>query len=415
MNNSLPVLVALILGSALAVAVITLRLLLSVPPSQSRNLSLLLMAMVVPASLMMLASMVLQEGALALATSLCGDLLIYWSVPVILLMVISIVRPGGKVLSRGIYIVVFIPMMVLTLLILGEGILNPEGILMVTSTTPPWVSLGNLNVGFLGLGMIYFISIIILVVQKLLKDSHEMRTELLEVLVIFIFVFVLLVVVSVFFPAVSISIIYPLLTSLLGLVLSRASLMKSDFIMPRKEKTVVERAVSMLSPSGTYLFLNERGQARELFGLYVKTGMPGLWVTRRPPHEARKTYGLVETQFIWLTGKCVPGEVCVEPRDLGRLGRLIGTFMESAERYIILIEGLEYLSASVGFSSLLSLIHLLNDKVMSGGGILLLGFDPKAFKDSELALLKSEATQVFEEPPPPAGRAPGERPGAEAI
>jgi hypothetical protein len=174
------------------------------------------------------------------------------------------------------------------------------------------------------------------------------------------------------------------------------------------ENPVVDAPVWLLRPGGTFLFLREKRQARELFVLYLKSGRPGLWITRRPPREARELYGLDRTPFIWLTSSVVPEENCVDPGEFGRLSTIISGFTREAKDYLILIEGVEYIISKTGFQTLLKLVQYLNDRVMSTGGMLLLGMNPQAISEGELALLKSEAAGVFEDAddrPPARGRA----------
>jgi len=100
----------------------------------------------------------------------------------------------------------------------------------------------------------------------------------------------------------------------------------------------------------------------------------------------------------------VPGENCIDPGELGPLSTAIGGFTREARDYLVLIEGLEYMLAKTGFQTVLKLVQYLNDRVMGTGGILLLGLNPQAIGEKELALLKSEAAGVFEEAGDPAGR-----------
>ncbi len=384
------------LVASAVMALVTLALVLRAAPSLPRYVATALMAMVLAASMLMLASISGRSGALTLPIALSADLIIYWSIPVILHLVLSAVWFRGREPSPCLTFAIYLPMTVLTLVLAAGGVAYPTNIKLVESTTPPWADLGAMNALFIVISFAYLVIIILTILMGLSSGARGLRVELLGLLGTLVVVCALMAVTT-SFPSVSYSGLFAPLGSLLGLILCRAVLAQSDFIQPRREKVVEEKTVTLL-PSGTYLFLNDRGQARELFALYVKSGTQGIWVTRRPPAEAREAFGLKETPFVWLTGKTVPGENCVNPQDIGRLGRLILAFIESAKDYIILIEGLEYLSSSVGFSSVLSLVHMLNDKVMSSKGILIFGFDPRVFKESELANLRSEATQVFEEP-----------------
>jgi hypothetical protein len=198
------------------------------------------------------------------------------------------------------------------------------------------------------------------------------------------------------FPEVPGSSVFLMVGVLLGFVFSNAARKKSLFIAPESETPVLDEPLRLLSPGATYLFLREKEEARELLVLYLKSGRPGLWVTRRPPREAREMYKLDRTPFIWLTSSAVPGENCLDPGDFGPLGTAITSFTRDAKDYLILIEGVEYIMTKTGFNTVLKLVQFLNDRVMSTGGILMLGLNPNAVKGNELALLKSEAAGVFE-------------------
>jgi hypothetical protein len=192
-----------------------------------------------------------------------------------------------------------------------------------------------------------------------------------------------------------------LLVSPSGLARNLAAALKGKKRSPRvvaqREERALDSPIDLLRPGATYIFLREKEQARELFALYLKSGRHGLWITRRPPGEARKLYGLEKTPFIWLTSITVTGENCVDPGEFGQLTTAISNFTREARDYLILVEGVEYIVTKTGFQTVLKLVQYLNDRVMSTGGILMIGLNPAAFNVHELAMLKSEAAGVFEE------------------
>jgi hypothetical protein len=197
------------------------------------------------------------------------------------------------------------------------------------------------------------------------------------------------------------------IVSLFGLILANAAIKKSPLIIPRKEdigEKAPEKKVRLLAPGASYLYLGaERETARKTFCGLVLAGKEGLWITRKRPNEARKRYGLVKTPFIWLTGAAVEGEVCISPGDTGKLSTALVGFIGAAKEFVILFEGIEYLHSNTGFQNTLRLCHFLNDKAMGHNGIIMLSVDPAAFSPTEMAMLASEAAEVF-----------GERSGREA-
>jgi len=87
---------------------------------------------------------------------------------------------------------------------------------------------------------------------------------------------------------------------------------------------------------------------------------------------------------------------CLDPKEITRLTQYMTSFIsDAASGYVILLEGLEYIYATTGFQSTLRLLHYLNDKVMTTGGILLLSPEPATFQPSEYAILQSEAGKTF--------------------
>ena len=65
-------------------------------------------------------------------------------------------------------------------------------------------------------------------------------------------------------------------------------------------------------------------------------------------------------------------------------------FIEVSEKSIVLLDGFEYLVSHNDFGSVLALLHDLNESVVMRDSILLVPFDPTAFNEREIALVRRE-------------------------
>jgi hypothetical protein len=291
--------------------------------------------------------------------------------------------------------------MVTSILLPVAGAAFPRTMTVFHLIGPPFASFGYMDPVITVAGTIYILCSVIALSFMLRTVAAHIRMELMMMLAILIMGIGASFGAVLFFLELSLP-TYLVVGSLLGLTLSRMVLKKSILIIPQKEDRTVDKQVHMLAPGATYIFLQDKERARELFTMYLKMGNEGLWVTRRPPQEVRDLYGLKKTPFIWLTSSPVTGENCVDPAEFGQLSGAFSGFISNAKDYIIFIEGIEYLVSKTGFPTMLKLVQYLNDRVMSTQGILMLWMNPHAFEARDLALLKSEAAEVFEEAALPA-------------
>jgi hypothetical protein len=383
------------LCSTIFISLATLFLLWRVPSSPTRNLAIVLMVVIIPASALMLLGLWEGPGGGLLYTASVSNLLIYWSLPLIFQLTLMFTRPKGFDFKAAGKLAIYLPMFVLTVLLGLMTVANHSEITVVMSSAPPFVVLGALNLMFIGFGVLYLILVIFLISWKLWSGAGPIKKSLQMMLGIFLsatFAGLLLMLLN---TDISISALFTVVGSLLGLVLSNAAITRSILIVPQKEEPTVEAPIETLARGATYLYLGDKEPPRELFARLAKSGREGLWITRKHPREARERYGLVKTPFIWLTGNKVEGEVCLDPREFGALSAVMVNFIGKAKDFVILFEGLEYISTTASFESTMRLVQFLNDKVMSANGILMVLLSPEVFKPNELALLSSEAAQVF--------------------
>jgi archaellum biogenesis ATPase FlaH len=81
----------------------------------------------------------------------------------------------------------------------------------------------------------------------------------------------------------------------------------------------------------------------------------------------------------------------VRPSPPEKVALAIEHFISVGENAVVLLDGFEYLIAHNDFSSVLALLHDLNEIVALHDGILLVPMDPTAFQEREFAMIRREA------------------------
>ncbi len=133
-----------------------------------------------------------------------------------------------------------------------------------------------------------------------------------------------------------------------------------------------------------------------LFGSLVKSGVPGLCVTRQYPDRVRREHKLKDIRIIWLSH--TPGDDYHNPTALGVMTKAICKFIEdSGGEAAILIDGLEYIIVNNGFLQTLMFVEQVNEFVMQRKAIVILPVSPDALEEKELALLERNM-EVVEAP-----------------
>lgn len=128
--------------------------------------------------------------------------------------------------------------------------------------------------------------------------------------------------------------------------------------------------------------------AYRLFQMLVRSGLPGLVITRQYPERVRRERGVTgETRILWLSH--TPGEDFHNPTAIGALAKLIQNFIdENHGEAVVILDGLEYLSVNNGFLQTLMFVEHVNEFVMQRASIVLLPVSPDALEEKELALLE---------------------------
>ena len=391
--------ILIILGFALT-AFISLWALLQLwrfPASRTRNLALGILALIVLTAVLFLMSYGQSDGWGMMAVAVLPQVLAIWASGLMFHLVLFFRNMKSRPVRPFSVGLIYLPAIMLTGAIAAAAAVMPSVFAPGYETNFFHVHFGPLGYLFAVVGTIYQTGALIALGLVIRSGGRKLRRELGLTFFLIALAYLDAFLASSPLPGISYSWVSLFFQSLVGVALAYIVMRKSPLIVPDAEERVVKEQVTLLGPGATYLFLREKERARELFALYLKSGKEGLWITRRPPREARELYGLVKTPFIWLTSVAVDGENCIDPSEFGQLTSAVTLFIKKARECVMLIEGLEYITTKVGFPTVLKFIQYLNDRMMSTGGILMVGTTPQAFDEHSLALLKSEAAQVFEE------------------
>src|SRR5438093_448452 len=163
-------------------------------------------------------------------------------------------------------------------------------------------------------------------------------------------------------------------------------------IVPEAEAHLLTKPTYELDRGYTYAVLErDAGQAFEIFKDYVTHGTQGLCITRRAPKAVMTEYGLERTPILWLS-RVSTEKNAVGPSPPEKVAMAVEHFIEVSENSIVLLDGFEYLVSHNDFGSVLALLHDLNESVVMRDSILLVPFDPTAFNEREIALVRRAAT-----------------------
>src|SRR2546421_204859 len=133
--------------------------------------------------------------------------------------------------------------------------------------------------------------------------------------------------------------------------------------------------------------------AFETFKDLVTHGAQGLCITRRAPKAVMAEYGLERTPVLWLSRVAAEKNV-IRPSPPENVAMAIEHFIAASERPAVLLDGFEYLVSHNDFGSVLALLHDLNESVAIHESILLVPFDPSAFNEREIALIRREVRLI---------------------
>ena len=387
----------------LAAMLLAIYRLFAIPTGYTRNVALAFIIIVMGLDICFIGSVIWSKTPAGDSLAVVTPFVQFWAAGT-LLHLVNTIEQFQKMRSRlMIALIIYFPIAITCAVVAGILAANPG---MVSISYQYGMTVTEYGIGesvFLVMGALYAAGILAKLAFILKRGDKSLRTEIFLVIILSMAAITTFSYQTWIVPGLSTVPLSFISTSLISLVLGYAALKGSPLVVPQTEvgskKEGDGPCGAAFKPRTVHLCLvSDRTVSRKRFSTLVKNGTLGLWVSRRPPKELRDEYGLVRTPVIWLTGNAVEGEVCIPPGETAKLSKAFSDFIAATGDYIILFEGLEYISSTIGFKPTLNLVQILNDRVMGSQGSMIIWLNPGAFRDEEVALLRSEATEVHEEP-----------------
>ena len=147
-----------------------------------------------------------------------------------------------------------------------------------------------------------------------------------------------------------------------------------------------------LMVGGIYLVLehsdNEAGSGLKIFKDILRTGSPGLLITRTFPEKVVKKYKLGDIPVVWLSRSNKKNSL--SPTNLGAIVEELKDFAKQNKDSIIMFDGLEYLTVHNEFDRVLKFVHSLEDEIAMHESRLIISLNPSTLPKKKVALLSKE-------------------------
>jgi CBS domain-containing protein len=163
-------------------------------------------------------------------------------------------------------------------------------------------------------------------------------------------------------------------------------------ISPTFEKVSSEKVKGMahsfeMEDGSSYVMIEEKqDKVYDAFVSKISEGYAGLGILRISPEKIKEKYGLKKTLMIWLTE--ITGENCIKPNELEKLLFTITSFINNAERSIIMFDGIEFIESYTSFEEVFHLIQSLVDRISISNSIMVISMDKESFDNKEFHLLE---------------------------
>ena len=163
-----------------------------------------------------------------------------------------------------------------------------------------------------------------------------------------------------------------------------------DLLVPRAEADLKTERAFDLRPGTGYVVVEESPKhSLEIFRDMVTHGAQGLCITRQPPKAIMEEYGLEKTPILWLS-RVATQKNCLRPTPPENIAMAVEHFVKVSQNAVVLLDGVEYIVAHNDFSSVLALLHDLNEDVALNNAVMLVTLDPNAFQPREFALIRRD-------------------------
>ena len=142
-------------------------------------------------------------------------------------------------------------------------------------------------------------------------------------------------------------------------------------------------------PGHCYLVEEERPMySNVLLGRKMQEGYTGLVITRMNPKRIRDEFKTAP-EILWLTDKESSQEKTVAP-SLEMIIHVVQEFMNSSEKGMIVLDGIQYLISSTNFEAMLRFLRSLIDEISESNAILAISVSPETLKPQEMSILERE-------------------------
>ncbi|SFM71510.1 DUF835 domain-containing protein [Methanolobus profundi] len=169
--------------------------------------------------------------------------------------------------------------------------------------------------------------------------------------------------------------------------------LRGIFVDPLQEESIEQESVHDdkyidLEPGNVY-FIDDvnTDETYRLFSNMVKSGAPGLCITRQNPARVRKTYGLLKTPFIWFTKNQTGDIPFIDSSELYKLQPTILNFIEKVDSGVVFLDGLEYLSLDNDIRSVIKAVEEVNDSVMDSNSSMIIHVNSLALDTKDFYLM----------------------------
>jgi len=142
-------------------------------------------------------------------------------------------------------------------------------------------------------------------------------------------------------------------------------------------------------PGHCYLVEEERPMySNVLLSRKMEEGYTGMVITRMNPKRLRDEFKIAP-EILWLTDKDSSQEKTVPP-SLEMIIHVIQEFMNSTEKGMIVLDGVQYLVSSTNFEAMLRFLRSLIDEISETNAILAISVSPDTLKPQEMSILERE-------------------------
>jgi hypothetical protein len=156
-----------------------------------------------------------------------------------------------------------------------------------------------------------------------------------------------------------------------------------------KKDTLVTKELVKDLPGGKIYYLAETKPdvSVMVFASLVSHGRQGLGIIRISPQKFRELSGLEKTPVIWLSSQESDKIKTINPSAISRLFVTVSEFLKTADRPIILLEGIEALIFTNNFREVMGFVSSVYEKVSISDGVLIIPISRPTLNETEWTLL----------------------------